>query len=211
MSTGSRWEHRPARRTARGLAALLVAGSVAAGLAGACSSTAATPSTPAEATASLEISASIMSAEPTRTKFVPTEGPTIEPTPTPVPTPRPLPNLTGAAPTLDPDPPTCNVDFVLDFVVTNTGAGPTLGEAMVVAGATRNSDSRIDLKTPMPKVPVLAAGASVHLTKTVRITGAGPHTLTMFIDSSLWVAETNEGDNEITRTVNVLYGSCPKG
>jgi hypothetical protein len=192
-----------------GVASLAAAALILSAVVGACGSTSASGS--AEPTASLEISASIMSAEPTRTKFVPTEGPTIEPTATPVPTPRPLPNLTGTTPDLDPDPPTCNVDFVLDFVVTNSGAGPTLGEALVVAGATRNSDNRIDLKTPMPNVPVLAAGASVHLTKTVKITGAGPHTLTMFIDSSLWVAETNEGDNEVSRTVNVLYGSCPKG
>jgi hypothetical protein len=192
-----------------GVALLAAAALILSAGVGACGSTSASGS--AEPTASLEISASIMSAEPTRTKFVPTEGPTIEPTDTPIPTPRPLPNLTGATPNLDPDPPTCNVGFVLDFVVTNSGAGPTLGEALVVAGATRNSDNRIDLKTPMPNVPVLAAGASVHLTKTVKITGAGPHTLTMFIDSSLWVAETNEGDNEVSRTVNVLYGSCPKG
>jgi hypothetical protein len=179
-----------------------------AGLAGGCTSTAATPSQ--EATASLEVSASIVSAEPTRTKWAPTPESTVEPTPTPEPTPVPLPNLTGNTPTIDPDPPTCNVDFVVDILVRNTGHGPTLGQALVVVGATRDSDSRIDLKEPMPNVPVLAAGASIHLIKTVRITGGGPHTLTVFIDSSLWVTETNEGDNNISRTVNVKYGSCPK-
>jgi hypothetical protein len=212
MATKSRSGYRSPRRAAHGLAALLVAGAFVTGLAGGCRSTAATPTPSEEATASatLEVSASIVSAEPTRTKFAPTPEPTVEPTPTPEPTPVPLPNLTGNTPTLDPDPPTCNVDFVLDVLVRNTGRGPTLGEALVVAGATRDSDSRIDLKTPMPNVPPLAAGASIHLIKTVSITGGGPHTLTIFIDSSLWVTETNEGDNNISRTVNVKYGSCPK-
>jgi hypothetical protein len=210
MATRSRQAYRSPRRTAHALAAMLAAAAFVTGLAGGCTSTAATPTASEEATASLEVSASIVSAEPTRTKFVPTEGPTEELTPTPEPTPVPLPNLTGNTPTLDPDPPTCNVDFVLDILVRNTGHGPTLGEALVVVGATRDSDSRIDLKEPMPNVPVLAAGASIHLIKTVRITGGGPHTLTVFIDSSLWVTETNEGDNNISRPVSVKYGSCPK-
>jgi hypothetical protein len=208
MATRSRSGCRSPRQAAHGLAALLIAGALVAGLAGGCTSTAATPTASEEVTASLEVSASIVSAEPTRTKWAPTPEP--EPTPTPEPTPVPLPNLTGDTLTLDPDPPTCNVDFVLDIRVRNTGHGPTLGQALVVVGATRDSDGRIDLKEPMPNVPVLAAGASIHLSKTVRITGGGPHTLTVFIDSSLWVTETNEGDNNISRPVSVKYGSCPK-
>jgi hypothetical protein len=201
-----------ARIVARGLAAGLIVSAFAAGLLGGCTSSSASAAASAAGTASPDVSvdASIVSAEPTRTKFVPSQTPTEEPTPTPVPTATPLPNLTGDTPTLDPDPPTCNVDFVLDIVVRNRGRGPTLGSALVIAGATRNSDGRIDLKTPMPELPPLAAGASIHLTKTVRITGGGPHTLTIFIDSSLWVAETSEADNEISRAVNVLYGACHK-
>jgi len=172
------------------VASLLTVMVFVAGLNGGCSLTAASPS-----------------AGPTRTKFIPSPSATPEPTPTPSPTVRELPNLTGDSPTLDPDPPTCNVDVTIDFVVRNTGRGPTRAEALVFFTAAVSVPGKITLKTPMT-LPILEPGASVHLTKTVRIDTPGPQTMTMQIDSSLWIEETDETDNQISRPFTVLRGSC---
>jgi hypothetical protein len=160
-------------------------------------STASPPESPA-ATASATVAPTKATAPPATARI------TTAPTATPG-----LPNITGGMPALTPATPTCKVNFVIDVEVTNEGLGPMPGEALMAVGATRTTDSWIGLKY-VSTIPTLAAGASVHLRKTVQIARAGSFDLMAYVDSSLWFAESREDDNEVHEKIGVSMGTCPK-
>jgi hypothetical protein len=123
--------------------------------------------------------------------------------------PPPKPNLMGLAPDLSPSPFTCNVDFKIDFQVGNKGLGDATLPTTVLLIDTRASDGMEFLRTTL-NVPALPRSSGVRLFKTVRIQSAGNHVLTLTIDPTNVVAESNEGDNIVVKTYYLALGSCPK-
>jgi hypothetical protein len=185
----------------------------------ACSGTAATGSAEASAAPAVTVASTATDAptptptpEPTAT-VAPTKGTPLPPasaTPTTPPaTPAPLPNLTSGTPVLTPSNPTCAVSFNIDAVITNSGAGPSLGAARVAVTAVRTTDGWIGLKE-FQDIPPLAAGSHVHVNMDVTISRAGSFELAITADSNLWVPETHEDDNVSSKKIAVAYGTCGK-
>ncbi len=144
----------------------------------------------------------------------PSPAPKAKPPATAVPiaTPRPLPNITGTAPVVTPASPTCGNKFVVDVEVGNKGLGAMPGPALAIIGIARVEvgGNRIMFKDSLT-IPALAGGTSVHLRETRILNTSGHFQVTAFLDSSLWIAESRETDNEVASTFDILFGpGCSK-
>jgi hypothetical protein len=213
------------RRAARTLAFLAAVGLVA----GSCSSSVADPSAAlaatatAEATATITVTPALVTSTPTSTAEPsipdPTPTPTATPppakvvaTPRPVATPAPLPNITGTAPVVMPTTPTCGHKFVVDVEVGNKGLGAMPGPALAIIGIVRveAGGDRIMFKDPFT-IPALAPGTSTHLRETKILNTSGHFRVTAFLDSSLWITESRETDNELSSDFNIYFtAGCSK-
>jgi hypothetical protein len=220
----------PSRIDAREAALLPILAAVALA-AGSCSSSAtpegATPGvspTPAPTVTVTTTSTPTATADPTMAPATPT--PTLSPspaatqtpppkalaTPRPVATPAPLPNITGTAPVVTPAVPTCGVKFLVDVEVGNKGLGPMPGPALAIIGIVRveAGGDRIMFKDPFT-IPALAPGTSTHLKEAKILNTSGHFEVTAFLDSSLWITESRETDNEVSSTFDIHFTSgCSK-
>jgi hypothetical protein len=203
--------------------------------AGSCSSSAAAPSaadpttTPtAEVTATITLTPAPATATstpaPTPEPSIPdptaTATATLPPPPPPKPpvtappiaTPAPLPNITGTAPVVTPASPSCGHKFTVDVEVGNKGLGPMPGSALAIIGIVRveAGGDRIMFKYPFT-IPALAPGTSTHLRETKILNTSGHFRVTAFLDSSLWITESRETDNEVSSDFNIYFtAGCSK-
>ena len=151
--------------------------------------------------------------------------PRIEPPPPPPPTATPVPsavptsvapvsnaNLVAGNVSLDPGTPTCNQTFTVHFDVANLGSEPTAISGMVSLVDTRTADGSQQGNT-IGGFPVLQAGAqftfNVSMPLTISTWYNEQHTITLVIDPSNQIPETNESDNVRTITYTLQKGSCP--
>ncbi len=151
--------------------------------------------------------------------------PRIEPPPPPPPTPTPLPtaipatavpssqaNLVAGNVSLDPGTPTCGQTFTVHFDVANLGSEPTTISGTVSLIDTRTADGSQQGNT-IGGFPVLQAGAqftfNVSMPLTITTWYNEQHTITLVIDPSNQIPETNEGDNTRTITYTLQKGGCP--
>ncbi len=119
-------------------------------------------------------------------------------------------NLTGSPPGVNPNPPTCGVQFEVLVNITNNGSQPTSGPAIVrfqdihvASGEVQQSFDR--------QVPVLQPGEN-------NVQG-GPMTITTFseeeheirvtIDPDNIVPESNTADNTLSVRYTLQRGGCP--
>lgn len=139
--------------------------------------------------------------------------PRIAPPPPPPPTATPTPvtqaNLVVQFINLAPDPPRCNETFTITARVANIGTGDsTSGGALNVQDvhiATGNASG-----STQGVFPQLAPGQTFDSTMrlTVDTYFEEGHRLSVTVDSAGQVAETNEGDNTLTREYTLRRGNC---
>ena len=132
-------------------------------------------------------------------------------TPTPVPTSTPIPtgNLAGSTPDLNPDTPTCDVEFEVLVNVTNNGSARTGSEAIVLIQDVHVASGQVQ-QSFTRTVPVLEPGANFVVGGSLRITTFfnEQHRIVVTLDVNNTIAETNENDNVLTTTYTLQQGGC---
>jgi len=148
---------------------------------------------------------------------VPVENATFTPAPTAVPTtvpatsaPATQANLVGGVIVFEPSQPTCAQTFVVGFDVANLGSQPTAASGTVSLVDTRTADGS-QQGTTIGGFPILQPGQTFRVTMPLTISTyyAEQHTITLVVDSTGQIPETNEGDNTRTQTYTLAKGSCP--
>lgn len=139
------------------------------------------------------------------------------PPPTPIPTNTPLPTATPVATsnlvisqiTLDPNPPQCNETFTVFVTVANDGSGASSTGGSISVVDTRTADGTVTEST-IGAFPPLDPGASFEgiIPITVSTFHSENHTLTVRIDATDVVPETNEADNTITVVYELEQADC---
>jgi hypothetical protein len=141
----------------------------------------------------------------------PPPPPTPIPTNTPVPTATPeiLANLEVSQVVLDPNPPQCNETYTMYITVKNTGTGASsVGGSISITDA-RTADGTI-IESTVGAFPALDPDGTFEgiIPVTVNAYFGEDHTLTIRIDSTDVVAETNEADNTYTIVYVLEQADC---
>jgi hypothetical protein len=143
--------------------------------------------------------------------------PFVSPPPTPTPaataTPTPLPatgNLTGSLPSINPNPPTCGVPFQVLVNITNSGNLRTNVAATVVIRDIHVATGLVQAEA-IRSVPEIDPGQNfvVGADFTVSTYYNEEHRITVLIDTSNLVPETNEADNTLASSYVLQKGACP--
>ena len=130
-------------------------------------------------------------------------------TPTPTATPESSANLVISKVTLDPNPPKCNKTYTIYVTVKNTGSGASnVGGTISVTDA-RTADGTI-IESTLGAFPALNADSTFEgiIPITVDTYYNEDHTLTIRIDSTSAVPETNEADNTFTIVYKLAQAQC---
>ncbi len=145
--------------------------------------------------------------------------PEMTPPPTPTFTASPIPttavpgaqaNLVAGIVAFDPVNPICNQAFTVGLDVANLGTQPTASSGTVSLIDTRVADSSQQASTT-GSFPTLLAGQTfrVNMPLTVSTWYNESHRISLTIDPSNLITETNEGDNSRTVEYVLQKGSCP--
>jgi uncharacterized protein YgiM (DUF1202 family) len=131
------------------------------------------------------------------------------PTPTRTNTPVPSGNLTGSAPSLNPNPPTCNVTFSVLANITNNGTSRTNSPAAVIIRDVHVASGTVTTSI-VRELPQLDPGANFVVGGDLLVTTFfdEQHRVEVIIDSSNQVIETNETDNLVSTTYTLARGAC---
>ena len=130
-------------------------------------------------------------------------------TPTPTATPETSANLVVSKVTLDPNPPKCNKTFTIFVTVKNTGSGASsVGGSISVTDA-RTADGTV-IESTLGAFPALDPDGTFEgiIPITVDTFYNEDHTLTIRIDSTGVVPETNEADNTFTIVYELAKANC---
>lgn len=152
------------------------------------------------------------SGEVARLPFVMPPPPPITPTPTPIPA-TPVPpttaNLVAGIVVLSPNPPVCNQTFIVGFDVANLGGEPTASSGIVSLTNTRAADGTVQGST-IGGFPVLVPGQTfrVDMPLTISTYFNEVHRITLVIDPSSQIPETQRGDNVQTIEYTLQQGGC---
>jgi hypothetical protein len=128
-----------------------------------------------------------------------------------IPTPTPLPNITGDPPTLTPAP-ACGVNFKISVDVENDGEARMLSEvrAFIVISRHEAAGERF-LYKDMFTIPALVPDGHIHLGETKRLSVSGRYTVTAYLDSNMWLRESDETDNNPSTDFDIPFGpGCSK-
>ncbi len=149
--------------------------------------------------------------------------PRIEPPPPPPPTATPVPttipatavpasqaNLVAGNISLDPGQPSCAQTFTVHFDVANLGSEATTLSGTVSLVDTRAADGSQQGNT-IGGFPVLQPGVTFNVSMPLTISTwyNEQHNITLVIDPSNQIPETNEGDNTRSISYTLQKGSCP--
>ena len=149
--------------------------------------------------------------------------PRIEPPPPPPPTPTPIPtaipataipssqaNLVAGNISLDPGQPSCAQTFTVHFDVANLGSEATTMSGTVSLVDTRAADGSQQGNT-IGGFPVLQPGVTFNVSMPLTISTYynEQHNITLVIDPSNQIPETNTGDNSRSISYTLQKGSCP--
>jgi len=127
----------------------------------------------------------------------------------PTATPETTANLIVSQVVLDPNPPRCNKTFTIYVTVKNTGTGASsVGGSISVVDA-RTSDGTV-IESTLGAFPALNPGSTFEgiIPITVDTYYKEDHTLTIRIDSTGVVPETNEADNTFTIVYKLAQANC---
>jgi hypothetical protein len=140
---------------------------------------------------------------------VPRVAPPPPPPPTATPTPVTQANLVISSLSLSPDPPRCDETFTITARVYNAGTGPTSsGGTILVQDIHVNSGTSAG--STNGAFPALNAGQTFDaiMRLTVDTYYGETHRLTVTVDSSAQILETNEGDNTVIREYTLRRADC---
>jgi hypothetical protein len=139
------------------------------------------------------------------------------PPPTPIPTNTPVPtatteataNLVVSQVVLDPNPPQCNETYTMYVTVKNTGAGASTEGGTISITDARTADGTV-LESTLGAFPALDPDGTFEgiIPVTVSTYHSEDHTLTIQIDSTSVIPETNEADNTFTIVYNLEQAAC---
>lgn len=139
------------------------------------------------------------------------------PPPTPIPTNTPVPtatpettaNLIVSKVTLDPNPPKCNKTYTIYVTVKNTGSGASSVGGTISVTDARTADGTV-VESTVGAFPALNPDATFEgiIPITVDTYYNEDHTLTIRIDSTSVVPETNEADNTFTIVYKLAQANC---
>jgi uncharacterized protein YgiM (DUF1202 family) len=144
------------------------------------------------------------------TSSLPEMTPPPPPTPTHEPTAVPQANLVAGNVQLSPSHPICSQTFTVSIDVTNAGPAPT-----TLSGTVSIIDSRVadgsTQATTIGGFPALAPGQTYHVNAALTVSTwyNQIHHITLTIDPSNQIPESNEGDNVGVVNYTLLQGSCP--
>ncbi len=136
--------------------------------------------------------------------------PPVTPTPLPTATPVTTANLVAGIVALMPNPPVCAQTFIVGFDVANLGSAPTSASGIVALTDVRSADGSLQAST-IGGFPVLQPGQTfrVDMPLTVSTNYGDAHRITLVIDPSNQIPETQEGDNTQTIEYFLEKGGCP--
>ena len=142
--------------------------------------------------------------------------PPLPPTPTPLPTATPSPtpfsqaNLVAGIVVFDPPTPTCAQTFIVAVDVANLGSEQTFAPGVVTVSDARASDSTVQ-QTAIGGFPPLLPGQTtrVNIPLTITTYYNEVHRLTITVDSSNVIPESNEQDNVRVIDYVLQKGACP--
>jgi hypothetical protein len=119
-------------------------------------------------------------------------------------------NLVAGTVVLDPTKPLCSQSFTVGLDVTNTGSKKTPSAGSVSAVDVRSANGH-QVATAVGGFPVLQPGQTfrVNMPFTISTFYDEYHKITLTIDPSNLIPESNEGDNVSTIKYILLKGSCP--
>lgn len=139
------------------------------------------------------------------------------PPPTPIPTNTPVPtatpdttaNLQVSQVVIDPNPPQCNETYTLYVTVKNTGTGASTSDGSISISDARTADGSI-IESTLGVFPVLDPDGTFEgvIPVTVNAYFGEDHTLTIRVDSTNAVPETNEADNTFTIVYSLEQADC---
>lgn len=144
---------------------------------------------------------------------VPTAAPPTAIPPTAVPpataAPATTANLVAGVVVLNPSQPVCNQTFSIGFDVANLGNEATASSGTVSVRDVRAADGSVQQET-VGGFPVLQPGQTfrVEMFLTVSTYYDEDHRLTLVIDPSNQIPETQDGDNQVELTYRLSKGSC---
>jgi hypothetical protein len=144
---------------------------------------------------------------------VPTAAPPTAIPPTPIPavtaTSATTANLVAGVVVLNPSQPVCNQTFSIGFDVANLGSQATASSGTVSVRDVRASDGTTQQET-VGGFPVLQPGQTfrVEMPFTVSTYYDEDHRITLVIDPSNQIPETQDGDNQVEVTYRLAKGSC---
>lgn len=142
-------------------------------------------------------------------RSVPRVNPPATPTPPATNTPVPSGNLSGSAPSINPNPPTCNVQFEVLVNITNIGNARTTGPATIVIRDLHVATNTVQASV-IREVPALdpgqnwVAGAQFIITTYYN----EEHRIEVIIDPNNLVPETIETDNYLFSSYILQRGGC---
>ena len=118
-------------------------------------------------------------------------------------------NLVAGVVVLNPAQPVCNQTFSIGFDVANLGSEATASSGTVSVRDVRAADGSTQQET-VGGFPVLQPGQTfrVDMPLTVSTYFDEDHRLTLVIDSSNQIPETQDGDNRVELTYRLAKGSC---
>lgn len=136
--------------------------------------------------------------------------PPVTPTPLPTATPVTQANLVAGIVVLAPNPPTCAQTFNVGFDVANLGTSPTAASGIISLVDVRASDGSNQGST-IGGFPILQPGQTfrVDMPLTISTYYNEVHRITLVIDPSGQIPETQRGDNTQTIEYTLQKGSCP--
>lgn len=130
-------------------------------------------------------------------------------TPTPTATPETSANLVVSKVTLNPNPPQCNETFTIFVTVKNTGSGASSVGGSISVTDSRTADGTV-IESTLGAFPALDPDGTFEgiIPITVDTYYNEDHTLTIRIDSTGVVPETNEADNTFTIVYELGQADC---
>lgn len=138
--------------------------------------------------------------------------PTATPPPTLTPTPTPFTqaNLVAGIVIFDPPTPTCAQTFIVGVDVANLGTEQTFAPGIVTVSDARGADNTVQ-QTSIGGFPPLLPGQTtrVNIPLTISTYYNEVHRLTITVDSSNTIPESNEQDNARVIDYVLQKGACP--
>jgi hypothetical protein len=134
--------------------------------------------------------------------------PTVTPTATATGTSIPV-NLIAGLTTLNPNPPVCNEQFIMEIQIQNTGTAASAPTTVSLVDS-RAADNSVQATT-FANVPAIDPGVTVNVAIPLTVTTwyNEIHRLTITVDPSNTVVESNETDNTRIGEYTLQQGACP--